>query len=330
MSEDSNHVEPSLGELWDEYMAQSADSSDQSQSVLYGLPRPLVSAIAEETSEFFDSEAYSFECRLSRVLEPYRSIGLDRACLIHCPLFEAQSTAPISKELFESLNWSHVGIEFESLNAELEETDSNAGQIRRQLNAYIGWLITNPSFIREVEQFREQVSDGQLQYTSEDELIAQTRLTKFQEFCARWQIDGFYCWDLPCPPSTNFGGPELPKWMQSCAEPVTLQIPSVVRLPSRFPVEKLVKQAADSLTGSHLTEWQRIVNRSTRKLGVRRFADILHVHFFRNIALASRYSSRFHGNVEALDRAFGKFLGGRSAECVKELRLEIERRLKQT
>jgi hypothetical protein len=41
--------------------------------------------------------------------------------------------------------------------------------------------------------------------------------------------------------------------------------------------------------------------------------------------LASRYGERFKGRVEALDRAFGKFVG--LEDSVRKLRFEIQRRL---
>ena len=43
------------------------------------------------------------------------------------------------------------------------------------------------------------------------------------------------------------------------------------------------------------------------------------LHYYRDSVLASRYRDRFAGNIEALDRAFGRFLGGLSEDSVKKL-----------
>ena len=113
------------------------------------------------------------------------------------------------------------------------------------------------------------------------------------------------------------------------AEQVSLELPLTTRLPARFPIRDIIAEIRNQTAQPHLAEWQEILDREGKKgPGLHQFRSMLHIQFFRNIVLASRYLNGFKGRVEAVDRAFGVFLDV-SQDSVKKIRLEAEHRLGQ-
>jgi hypothetical protein len=136
-------------------------------------------------------------------------------------------------------------------------------------------------------------------------------------------------WDLPAPQGPNLAGIELPESARRGAEQVSLELPLTTRLPARFPIRDVIAEIRNQTARPHLAEWHEILDREGKNgPGLRQFRTMLHIQFFRDIVLASRYLDRFKGRVEALDRAFGVFFDV-SQDSVKKIRLEAEHRCNQ-
>jgi hypothetical protein len=137
-------------------------------------------------------------------------------------------------------------------------------------------------------------------------------------------------WDLPNPQGPNLSGIALPDSTRRGAEVVTLEMPPTIRLPARFPISDLLSEIRHQATQPHLVEWKGILDQEKGKttFGILRFSQMLHLQFYRNIILGSRYKDRFRGQVQALDSAFGEYLdvGEQSAQ---KLRLAIAQRLRR-
>lgn len=316
-----------LDRLGKAFQSRRTESSEYGGDCIYAIPAQLLKSIAKELPQFFVESELELEHTLADTLQQLKSIGFHTAGLVRCDLFDEPLATHISESEFEALGWRHEGITYDALNESLSAAESSSRQFRSQLRAYLGWLVTNPMFVADVASVRKAVGKLVSSPLGLNDPLLEDRAGSFSELCAKWQIGGFYSWDLPRPASINLGGPEIPQSMRTFGESITIQLPPTVRIRDRFPIEKLVKQAAENLTGAHLNEWQEIANRASgNSFGARRFAEVLKIHFFRNIVLRSRYETRFHGNVEAIDRALGQYLE-MSADSVKTARLEIDRRL---
>ncbi len=197
--------------------------------------------------------------------------------------------------------------------------------LRRQLQAILGWLITNPTFVSQVAEFEareENLLAAGKSLEDDKELLA-----AFIEFCAEWQLDGMATWDLPIPCGVNLSGLTIP--LGNRDEPINLTFPATVRLPARFPLGDLMKELRRDTLSNRLAGWREVLdpNGGDGK-GLRRYRQILPLHFYRNVVLQSRYRDRILGHVELLDVAFADFFGDIGEDSVKKLRLGIERRFK--
>ena len=86
---------------------------------------------------------------------------------------------------------------------------------------------------------------------------------------------------------------------------------------------------------NHLDDWFEV---SAKKWGFDRYAKLLELYVYRDLALMRRYPSRLSGKTELLDQAFSAYWGGaadvpedalRGVESVRKLRLHMERRLRE-
>jgi hypothetical protein len=298
--------------------------SDANVDVVYGMPEALTDALAQTIPGFFTDRELGFERELSAFLRRHYSVGLVHGKLIRSSLFEDRRNVKVSPEDFAALGWEKNGLTCEKANQLSTEIESRAVHFHEQLVAYAGWLVTNSTFLREVALLREREKEF-LGVTSDEERMPFIR--EMYDFCVRWQLARMATWDLPEPQGPNLGGIELPASVRRGAEKVSLEFPLSTRLPARFPIRDLIAEIRNQAAQPRLKEWQEILDRESKSgPGLRQFQTMLHIQFFRNIMLSSRYLSRFDGQVEALDRAFGVFLEV-GQDSVKKVRLEIDKRV---
>jgi hypothetical protein len=227
--------------------------------------------------------------------------------------------------MLKSLGWEEFGLTHEKTNRLLAEGESRALPFHEQLVAYAGWLVTNPTFMDEVAALKQQ---EEASFATGLNLVTSENSRAINAFLGRWQLAGMSTWDLPEPQGPNLASIKWPESAQHAGETVNLELPLTTRLPARFPIRELVAEIREQAAKSHLLKWLEILDRvSKESLGLQAFRHMLHIRFFRDIVVVSRYGNRFDGNVQALDRAFGHYLGVRSEDSVKKLRAEIRRRL---
>ena len=106
---------------------------------------------------------------------------------------------------------------------------------------------------------------------------------------------------------------------------IKLCLPPTMRLPARFPIAEIFREICAESATEQLAEWQDVLNMGEQGTGLRRYAQILPLHFYRNIVLSSRYANRLMGHTERLDIAFAKYfrkIGLKiGADSVKKMRL---------
>lgn len=297
---------------------------DLDSTVFYGIPESLIEAVRRESPQFFTERQLEFERKLACALKRQHAVGLLFGKPVQSSLFEERSPMTVSPEDFEALGWKHYGLTYAKANQASKEIESRAIPFREQLVAYAGWLVTNPVFVTEIAGLRKQ-EEKYLASTPDKE--AEPFVVEMNAFLNRWQLCSMASWDLPEPQGPNLAGVELPAAAQRGNDSIKLELPLTTRLPARFPVRDVISEIRNQIAEPHLAEWQEILSReSTTSSGIRRFSHMLKIQFFRNVVMALRYLVRFEGQVEALDRAFGLFLGV-GEDSVKKLRLEIKRRL---
>ena len=297
---------------------------DPDSTVLYGVPDSLFDALEREAPGIFADQQFEFERELARVLKRQHSIGIVAGRLVRSSLFEERAPMTVSQDDFDALGWKEFGLTCEKANQLGETIEFRTVFFHEQRVAYAGWLLTNPLFKREVADMRES---EQVFLTATSVDAAAPFVEAMNSFLNRWQLSGMSSWELPEPQGPNLAGIEPSEASRRGAEMVTLQFPLTTRLPARFPVRELVSEIRNQADQPHLKEWHEILDQDSKSSpGLRRFSHLLNIQFFRNEVLPLRFGKRIAGNVAALDRAFGLYLGV-GEDSVKKLRSESKRRL---
>jgi len=210
----------------------------------------------------------------------------------------------------------------------LRVSDERLSQVCRNLRAYLGWLLSNPTFLEEHaklwptiapapgEAMPKVVSPAIFNWaTSADQAEIQRReptegVLTLPEFCARWQL-------------TNLHGPLLPEPL-GVQSPVVLpevaaaqamasgfdfvSIPTIQPLPSETELRALLEDARRRDGPEHLREWTDLIRAGNLgKQKLKSYRQVFEVqHYWR--LLQTRHSSKIYRNQGLLKQALAEFL----------------------
>jgi hypothetical protein len=314
---------------WDAFSERFSNRISGREPSIYSLPVQLVESLRAKLPYWLTAQDLTFEEEFADLCGRYHVVGAAGGKSVP---YGWLTIATPTEQPIESLTLSDLklfeGDQFwtlETANCLLKAGADRIEPIRQQLQAFIGWLITNPAFVSQVAEFKAREKDKLAagEPLEDDKEL----LLTFVEFCAEWQLDGMATWDLPIPCGVNLSGLAIP--LGNRGEPINLTFPATVRLPARFPLGDLMKELRRDTLSDRLAGWREVLdpNGGDGK-GLRRYRQILPLHFYRNVVLQSRYGDRILGHVELLDVAFADFFGDIGEDRVKKLRLGIERRFK--
>jgi hypothetical protein len=302
------------------------DSNRLGTGPVYVLPDDLLDAIEREPQLrgwLTDSEL-AFERDLTARCEPAGWCGFVEDVRIACtfvtpPRAYADDLAAVADATGdEGLCTSQPSI----AQVAIAEERLKAWDVQER--AYVGWLLTHPEFVCERNFLREQYRRARRGFFNM--FFAASRDSDSCAFLHRWGLVGMSSWDLPLPQGPNLTGLRWPDALVGERQSVQVEIPVTMTVQSCYPLLESLKEIRQRETPSHLAEWGRILGRSGAKKGLVYFQHVFRLHFYRNLALGTRYGNRFKGYIEPLDHAFGTFLGIRQ-DRVKRLRCDISHRL---
>lgn len=264
------------------------------------------------------------------------------------------------------------------LESEYQRAGEDRGEIRKHVNnkdqtaeltlrirqGFVGWLVTCPQFRRETAALEKRWSDNirplvQLPILSDLEngsaiqalwgvekpptrssrrnprsAIARTVAAQTDIFLQRWGLERLCTWDLPVP-----AAPALMTFNQlGSASPSTgmsLFVPWYLLRHRSLTIYDLADLNCFGTPLGHLDDW---FEGSAKKWGADRYAKMLELCIYRNLALMRRYPSRLTGKTEVLDQAFSAYWSGtadapedslKGVESVRKLRLHMDRRLRE-
>jgi hypothetical protein len=318
---------------------------------LYALPEALRVALVEEVPNWFSQADLAFEMDLEILCRRHHAIGLFQNRPVGDVLL-----VPVSMrtEFFPALarSLSEEAATVTETQAAAEAGDDCMSPIHDRLNAYRGWLLTNPVFLNDVSQLRETWGDvvkmlgffpaygrlahgriGAQQPSGGRSIVTEGFARDWNTFYERWQLQRLLTWDLPEPLGPNLSGMAFPASVVRPPSQITIQLPATFALPNPKSLGSLVTSIQRTHQPEHLQGWQQVLDqRHPRGLRFQGFRQIFFLRFYRDIVLARRYPDRFRGRIAAIDRAFAAFLGemdhaGRSLseDAVKKLRQHIDR-----
>jgi hypothetical protein len=228
--------------------------------------------------------------------------------------------------------------------AQLESSVRCAAERLRPLNerleAYLGWLVTDPQFRQELAALRQQweadlVRIGRIPQIPVDQELERWRQTsdldqrdqqlasEFSVFYERWQLRGLATWDLPIPQGANLGLPANCSHLFVAASRPAVALAATLRLRGGDSPAELL----ETDTPEHLSEWRLIQDQQDpHNMSYARLANAFKLYILDTVILRSAYPEKRPGNIAAIDRLLGQYLEAGGEDSIKKLRLWNDRR----
>jgi hypothetical protein len=275
-----------------------------------------------------------------------------RPLILHVPKGQDEFSIPnrecrarIQKNLDEmSVDRGLTGSQLERQRLRQEQQRE---RLRLREQAYIGWLVTAPDFRGDLHALRTTWSDlvakpsefpGLLQEAFGISLSpAAPAIREFRDafglLYRTWNLEALATWDLPVPLQSQMGFPTLNSPTALDSElGAALFIPWYMLVDKNLKVEELVQWQLQAIN-SPIKNWTSKSKPS--RMGLARYADILHLYVYLELGLRQRYGPDLRGQTEKVDTAFARFL--RSAknkganvageESIRKIRLYMDRQL---
>jgi hypothetical protein len=233
--------------------------------------------------------------------------------------------APALNEMIESLpqGWQGdpgwQGMSWVENRATLKDADQRTAWNAQVSRGYCGWLLTNPLFVREHDDFFARwldmirprasmpYSDQRAQWVAQE---VKPCVDAHLELCRRWQLTRLAGPYLPVPL-----GPQLPVTNLSLMPQTALAggtlfyFPNTHPLPGRAMLRQMIEDALGrSRAPEHLKEWADLVEAShTGKSTIARYGRLFQLqHYWR--ALHRRHGDALRGHREELVKAMASVL----------------------
>jgi hypothetical protein len=311
------------------------------QEPLYALPPALVEILIEVLPNWLSPDEIRLEKDLASLCQRHSAVGAFHGMPIHDLSLSRPEAPVLSEGLFRQLGWDRF-LDLQTAEQQVNLLCQRVDPLLERLDAYRGWLVTDPQFCEELQallqrwgslvaqlkhfpRYPVEVMNGPIGRRPKGARdVTQEFVRDFNGFFDRWELEGLATWDLPLPRGGNLTGLPLPSSVASPPTQVVLQVSPVLSLRADYPLHHLVEEAQRAQISEHLKGWLDVVRRQhARDLRFLRFRRMFLLHFYRDTVLGSRYRGRFAGHIEALDRAFGRFLGRLSEDSVKRVRTQM-------
>jgi hypothetical protein len=339
---------------WRDFALRHAGNPCLALDPLYPLPDDLIDAIEEEVPDFFTSpEELAFERSLARL---ERSDDDLDARLIAA----RDSLRQMLGEEMQSRGRSLLEVK-EHFRAEKERND----EIESRVEAYAGWLVTNPQFRVERDVLRQR-SEAQVvtwggfpsqphSYLGEEShwtgpqpprvpkdpgwtderyveevTKANAPFEDFHVFYRRWCLERFETLDLPRPMRPELGGHTTYDTFAMSEAGLCLFIPWHFIRDQYLTLNGLTRHLKLASDLTHLQDWFKKHKQQSSHVTFRRK---YHIYRYLYLALVSRYGQRLRRKTEALDFAFARYLIpenkaiAAAAETIKKTRKELSKLL---
>jgi hypothetical protein len=304
---------------------------------LYALPADLLDSIQTMMPKWLTGPEIAFEQALTNLVARHFAFGIFCEMPVKSFLVNRTPKPIISADQFRKAGWDRYMTEGD-LRRILRLADERFDPIYEQLQAYVGWLLTNRQFLVERDRLRSRwerlvlgaipvypvrvaADPASMPPHEGGKDVTEEMVSDFKAFYERWQIRRLVTWDLPEPFGVNLGGCSMPDDFQPGQGKITFDLTPIMRLPAHYPLKSILADIQRQQTPEHLRHWLDAQDRMHDD-GLRhgRFGHFFQIVFYRDTVLAGRYQDRFSGHIDLLDGVFADFLG-LGPDSVKKLRL---------
>jgi hypothetical protein len=338
---------------WNRFTASCHAYQIPPDDCLYALPCELIDRILEDVPGFWTPEEKQFEETLSTTSggvflnkrpQDYRAV----ATFLLTTDFGPRGLSPREKQLGRGDKWKNSNDLVRQSATRKAETDNidakekHSGESTKILRiAYSGWLITNSTFLSELDSIRRDAPssvgrNGRFPILrggfseASHERASKTFMgvwgpkneeeRRFNELCqtflGRWCLQALFSWDIPVPMIVPEFDTTLPLVAAENAG-VHIFLPWYLMRKKELRVDELLKTSTASLAGTHLTSWleggggkqKGRKNRADGDLGPIRFARLFRLFVYLNLAIGRRYGTKLEKSPGILDSVFMTYFG---------------------
>lgn len=348
-------LSPEPDPAWIEFAKAHRGHPSLKGDSIYAIPPQLLEAIRKMAPKFLNPEETQFE----RDLADAAGVGFFLKRRIQYELLETGKPQPKASEWDERLSTVSTGMKG-MLVEQMRENGASVAEIEgywkleRQMRTrlkerqagYAGWLVTEPAFrqdcmlVRRHLRRRLQRLGGfpcfPMSFFAESPGYLAKRdrpfYAAYMRFYRDWSLHTMATWKLPVPMRPEMGDPSFYDLRRVHEAGMTLFLPWYLSREKDLKVREVCEQKAILMRPSHLAGWLE----RTKHFGHDRYAVMLNLYVYLELALKARYGDRIRGNTQALDYALGHFLvacslGGdvdlSSEESIRKIRQEMQRRL---
>jgi hypothetical protein len=337
-------------EQWNRFEDAHSGHPALENDTIYALPHGLIDAICAEPGleEFFTEEEILFERDLAKLggggffMEnrfpiPSRIELTLKRSIIPIPIALQQQDTNVTVKTDSLPNLS------ESQAKALSQMQQDAATDRW---GYAGWLVTEPIFLAERDEFRNQwepaVLDlGYLPPRPPDVGLDGTGVKEkhrdfmvaYLKFMNRWGLQEMVTWDIAIPLHPLHLGPNRNFPANIASAGYMFWEPCYRLREDKNRLNLVAKLFLEQAVPEHLSGWLRD---RPPKWGPKQFARVWELYPYYELALKSRFKHRLEGNTGLIDQALAMFLYGvgkedtplHKTDSIKDARLMINRRLK--
>lgn len=345
---------------WAELSSAYPDHPSLKPPTIYALPPELIDALQESPQKYFSEDEERFERALARlggggffhkrpILHPLLSEAqLDEAeasRLQELQERQQRSARQIGQMLYDEMRRDGRSDEQIENYAE-NEREFNQRTEERQWG-YLGWLVTDAGFRQARDALRERWDERIAQRGSFPEIPMswfgerppesgeneRELHMDFRAFYRAWGLDRLVTWELPTPMRTELNQPSLYFSPDVGEAGFMVFVPWYLFRDKDVKLRELAEHKLAFHAPHHLKEW---LSGEPKRFGFERFAKMLEIYVYLELALRSRYGDRLIGKTDEMDHAFGSFLYGRGsqnwsgcvgADNVKKIRQKMKQRL---
>jgi hypothetical protein len=352
---------------WQQLTESFPDHPALESETIYALPTELLAAIDVEVSGFFSEEDRQFEQALTRLgghgfflQEPFGFTLLDKQKSL---AVEDQSGEAIDPEKEEE-RWEKTDKKLRDMLTEMMTSDGRTKEeikryfaqgpefekrMRVKRDGYAGWLVTDPRFRSERDEFCQLWRDHILQFgtlpTVPISLMGEAppKLPKrerrfysdYMSFYRRWGLESLATWQLPVPMRAEFLGFSHYDLKSVREAGVNVFVPYHLLRDRSLTLYDVAEHRQLLQPTDHLQDWFGV---QSNNWGPDRYAVMYQLYVFLELALRRRYGDRLRGKTMMLDQAFARCQEGlhadsrdvdATAESVKKIRLNMQKRLRQ-
>ena len=319
----------------------------------------MIGALQKSQQKFFSADEERFERNLAKLggggfflkrpisypLLPEAQLNETEASRLQ-KLQESQqrSARQIGQKLVDQMRqrgWSDQEIRRYSKKEQAIKT-----LIEKRQWGYIGGLVTDAGFRQDRDALRERWGKRIAQRGSfpqipmswsgerppEIEKSERKLHAEFQAFYGAWGLDRLVTWELPMPMRTELNQPSLYFSPDVGEAGFMVFVPWYLFRDNDLKLRELAQHKLAFHAPHHLNEW---LSGEPRQFGFDRFAKMLEIYVYLELALRSRYGDRL--KTEEMDHAFGSFLYGQGrqnwsgrvgVDNVKKIRQKMNQRLR--